>query len=83
MLGVFGLSIRTRESDLDHEFGKWGAVDKVVIVYDQRVRPLAHDRRMSAQADSARLTAPSRSAPVVLASSPWLTSSLPSAASPS
>lgn len=37
VLGVFGLSIRTRERDLEDEFGRFGEVDKVVIVYDQRV----------------------------------------------
>lgn len=40
VLGVFGLSIRTRERDLEDEFGKWGDVEKVIIVYDQRVSPL-------------------------------------------
>ncbi|KAI0069107.1 RNA-binding domain-containing protein, partial [Artomyces pyxidatus] len=38
VLGVFGLSIRTTERDLDDEFSKFGRVDKVTIVYDQRVR---------------------------------------------
>lgn len=37
VLGVFGLSVRTRERDLEDEFGKFGDVEKVVIVYDQRV----------------------------------------------
>ncbi|GAA5870296.1 hypothetical protein JCM8547_006596 [Rhodosporidiobolus lusitaniae] len=36
VLGVFGLSIRTRERDLEDEFGRSGQVEKVVIVYDQR-----------------------------------------------
>ncbi|GAA5826762.1 hypothetical protein JCM11251_002885 [Rhodosporidiobolus azoricus] len=36
VLGVFGLSIRTRERDLDDEFSRSGRVEKVVIVYDQR-----------------------------------------------
>ncbi|GAA5851189.1 hypothetical protein JCM5353_007498 [Sporobolomyces roseus] len=36
VLGVFGLSIRTREEDLEAEFGRSGRVEKVVIVYDQR-----------------------------------------------
>ncbi|KAH9819648.1 hypothetical protein DFH28DRAFT_886807 [Melampsora americana] len=36
VLGVFGLSIRTRESDLEAEFSRYGKVEKVVIVYDQR-----------------------------------------------
>ncbi|KZT12632.1 RNA-binding domain-containing protein [Laetiporus sulphureus 93-53] len=36
VLGVFGLSIRTTERDLDDEFSRFGRVDKVVIVYDQR-----------------------------------------------
>jgi transformer-2 protein len=37
VLGVFGLSIRTQERDLDDEFSRFGQVDKVTIVYDQRV----------------------------------------------
>lgn len=37
VLGVFGLSIRTQERDLDDEFGRFGRVEKVTIVYDQRV----------------------------------------------
>ena len=37
MLGVFGLSIRTTERDLDEEFTRFGHVEKVTIVYDQRV----------------------------------------------
>ncbi|EMD40972.1 hypothetical protein CERSUDRAFT_111545 [Gelatoporia subvermispora B] len=36
VLGVFGLSIRTTERDLDDEFSRFGRVDKVTIVYDQR-----------------------------------------------
>lgn len=36
VVGVFGLSIRTTERDLEDEFGRYGEVDKVVIVYDQR-----------------------------------------------
>nr|XP_019010890.1 uncharacterized protein I206_04193 [Kwoniella pini CBS 10737]OCF49671.1 hypothetical protein I206_04193 [Kwoniella pini CBS 10737] len=36
VLGVFGLSIRTRERDLEDEFTRYGDVEKVVIVYDQR-----------------------------------------------
>jgi len=36
VLGVFGLSIRTQERDLDEEFGRFGRVEKVTIVYDQR-----------------------------------------------
>lgn len=36
VLGVFGLSIRTRERDLEDEFSRYGEVDKVTIVYDQR-----------------------------------------------
>ena len=38
MLGVFGLSIRTQERDLEEEFSRYGTVEKVTIVYDQRVR---------------------------------------------
>lgn len=41
MLGVFGLSIRTQERDLDEEFSRFGRVEKVTIVYDQRVSDLA------------------------------------------
>lgn len=37
VLGVFGLSIRTRERDLEDEFNRYGDVEKVTIVYDQRV----------------------------------------------
>jgi len=36
VLGVFGLSIRTVERDLDEEFSRFGRVEKVTIVYDQR-----------------------------------------------
>ncbi|EGF97953.1 uncharacterized protein MELLADRAFT_84137 [Melampsora larici-populina 98AG31] len=37
VLGVFSLSIRTRESDLEAEFSRYGKVEKVVIVHDQQV----------------------------------------------
>lgn len=37
VLGVFGLSVQTRETDLDFEFSKYGEVESVNIVYDQRV----------------------------------------------
>lgn len=36
VLGVFGLSIRTAERDLEDEFNRFGTVSKVTIVYDQR-----------------------------------------------
>ncbi|VDC06264.1 unnamed protein product [Peniophora sp. CBMAI 1063] len=36
VLGVFGLSIRTTERDLDDEFSRHGRVEQVTIVYDQR-----------------------------------------------
>jgi len=36
VLGVFGLSIRTQERDLEDEFSRFGRVEKVTIVYDQR-----------------------------------------------
>jgi len=36
VLGVFGLSIRTTERDLEDEFTRFGRVEKVTIVYDQR-----------------------------------------------
>lgn len=38
ILGVFGLSLRTREEDLEDEFRKFGTIEKVTIVYDHRVR---------------------------------------------
>lgn len=45
VLGVFGLSIRTTERDLDEEFTRFGHVEKVTIVYDQRVcRALCPDK---------------------------------------
>lgn len=37
ILGVFGLSVRTTERDLQDEFSRHGEIEKVVIVYDQRV----------------------------------------------
>lgn len=37
ILGVFGLSVRTGERDLQDEFSRHGEVEKIVIVYDQRV----------------------------------------------
>ncbi|KLO10172.1 RNA-binding domain-containing protein, partial [Schizopora paradoxa] len=37
VLGVFGLSIRTREKDLQEEFSRHGEVLKVTVVDDQRV----------------------------------------------
>lgn len=37
MLGVFGLSKRTTEDDLRREFGKYGPLQKVVVVMDRRV----------------------------------------------
>ncbi|KEI41945.1 uncharacterized protein L969DRAFT_42659, partial [Mixia osmundae IAM 14324] len=36
VLGVFGLSVNTRERDLEDVFTRIGEVDKVVVVYDQR-----------------------------------------------
>lgn len=36
VLGVFGLSIRTVERQLEEEFSRYGHVDKVTIVYDAR-----------------------------------------------
>ncbi|KAK0553113.1 hypothetical protein OC845_001393 [Tilletia horrida] len=36
IVGVFGLSIRTTERDLEEEFSRVAAVDKAVIVYDAR-----------------------------------------------
>lgn len=37
VIGVFGLSVRTTEQDLEDEFGRVSPVEKVVIVYDARV----------------------------------------------
>jgi transformer-2 protein len=37
VLGVFGPSIRTTERDLNEEFTRFGHVEKVTIVYEQRV----------------------------------------------
>ncbi|KAI8388131.1 uncharacterized protein BYT42DRAFT_642398 [Radiomyces spectabilis] len=36
VLGVFGLSLRTRESDLEEVFKQYGNLEKVTIVYDHR-----------------------------------------------
>ncbi len=41
VLGVFGLSLRTSERDLDEIFGKYGKVEKVAVVYDSYVSVLA------------------------------------------
>ena len=41
VLGVFGLSIRTQERDLDEEFSWFGRVEKVTIVCNQRVSGVA------------------------------------------
>ncbi|KAJ3083299.1 hypothetical protein HK102_001143 [Quaeritorhiza haematococci] len=38
VLGVFGLSLRTREYQLEDIFGKYGAIEKVTIIYDQHSR---------------------------------------------
>ncbi|KAJ3863663.1 hypothetical protein EV359DRAFT_42741, partial [Lentinula novae-zelandiae] len=45
VLGVFGLSIRTQERDLDEEFSRFGRVEKVTIVYDQRVSDISDRSR--------------------------------------
>ncbi|KAI8815323.1 hypothetical protein BJ742DRAFT_783166 [Cladochytrium replicatum] len=37
VLGVFGLSSYTRESDLDSLFGKYGPLDNVQIIYDKQL----------------------------------------------
>ena len=37
VLGVFWLSIRSQERDLEDEFSRFGRVEKVTIVYDQWV----------------------------------------------
>lgn len=36
ILGVFGLSLRTREVDLEDVFREFGTIEKVTIVYDHR-----------------------------------------------
>ncbi|CEP17234.1 hypothetical protein [Parasitella parasitica] len=36
ILGVFGLSLRTREVDLEEVFREFGVIEKVTIVYDHR-----------------------------------------------
>ncbi|OZJ03256.1 hypothetical protein BZG36_03515 [Bifiguratus adelaidae] len=36
VLGVFGLSLRTTERDLEDMFGKFGDLERVVVVYDHR-----------------------------------------------
>ncbi|KAG1298943.1 hypothetical protein G6F66_001256 [Rhizopus arrhizus] len=36
ILGVFGLSLRTREGDLEDVFRQFGSIEKVTIVYDHR-----------------------------------------------
>ncbi|KAI8072228.1 uncharacterized protein B0P05DRAFT_473907, partial [Gilbertella persicaria] len=36
ILGVFGLSLRTREVDIEEVFSKYGTLEKVTIVYDHR-----------------------------------------------
>lgn len=33
-LGVFGLNLKTTDDDLDYAFGKFGPLDKVVLVLD-------------------------------------------------
>ncbi|KAH8917103.1 RNA-binding domain-containing protein, partial [Atractiella rhizophila] len=43
-VGVFGLSIRTTERDLEDLVTKHGRVEKVVVVYDQRVSFSARSR---------------------------------------
>lgn len=69
VLGVFGLSIRTVERQLEEEFSRYGHVDKVTIVYDARVSGLSFgidgNRNPS-------LSCPFRlDVPVGLASSRW------------
>ncbi|WVO16222.1 hypothetical protein L204_103893 [Cryptococcus depauperatus] len=54
VLGVFGLSIRTRERDLEDEFMRYGDVDKVIIVYDQRVSCAERNRAYNGQTDRSR-----------------------------
>ncbi|KAF8307236.1 RNA-binding domain-containing protein, partial [Clavulina sp. PMI_390] len=36
VLGVFALSIHTKEHELEAEFSKHGKVEKAIVVYDQR-----------------------------------------------
>lgn len=42
ILGVFGLSLRTREIDLEEVFREFGTIEKVTIVYDHRVKYTIH-----------------------------------------
>lgn len=37
ILGVFGLSLRTRDIDVEDVFREFGQIEKVTIVYDHRV----------------------------------------------
>jgi len=64
VLGVFGLSIRTQERDLEDEFCRFGRVEKVTIVYDQRVGSGTLSKQNAAFKTFSSLTAP-----VVLVSS--------------
>jgi hypothetical protein len=47
VIGVFGLSVRTNEQDLEDEFSKVSPVEKVVIVYDARVSTVTYDVKMT------------------------------------
>jgi len=40
VLGIFGLSARTREDKLEKEFAKFGKIDSVSIIYDRQVSEL-------------------------------------------
>ena len=40
MLGIFGLSARTREDKLEKEFAKFGKIDSVSVIYDRKVTTL-------------------------------------------
>lgn len=55
IVGVFGLSIRTVERDLEEEFTRVAPVEKVVIVYDARVSTESATKRIYA---AHRLTCP-------------------------
>jgi hypothetical protein len=37
ILGVFGLSLYTKEKDLLYEFERYGQIDKMQLIYDARV----------------------------------------------
>lgn len=68
VVGVFGLSIRTMERDLEAEFNRIAPVEKVTIVYDARVSALALStcERAETEPDNASLSPIAREALVSL-----------------